>query len=126
MDIKRLIRRIMNIESLMTDSQILTEIGQRLARKRLDLNMTQKDLAEEAGVGLRTVQRLEAGAVGTQLSVFIRVCKVLDLIDQLDRFIPESTVSPMALLKQKGKERMRASGAHTIVESPGEWKWGDE
>lgn len=116
----------MKIDKLTTDSRILTEIGQRLARTRLGLDMTQKDLAEEAGVGLRTVQRLEAGAVATQLSVFIRVCKVLGLADQLDRFIPEPPVSPIALLKQRGKERKRASGIQAVAESPGEWKWGDE
>ena len=116
----------MEINILLTDDQILSEIGIRLARLRLDQNKTQKDLAEEAGVGLRTVQRLDSGAVATQLSVFIRVCKVLGVIGRLDLFLPEPEVSPMALLKQKGKQRKRASGIQQVGEKPDKWKWGDE
>jgi len=116
----------MKIENLSTDAHILKEMGRRLSRIRLDKNMTQKDLAAEAGIGLRTLQRLESGAVATQLSVFIRVCRTLSILEQLDRFIPKPTISPMALLKQKGKERKRASGIQTVIEAPGEWTWGDE
>ena len=116
----------MNLNSLLTDNQVLSEIGHRLARLRLEKNMTQNELAQEAGVGLRTVQRLEKGAVATQMSGFIRICKVLGLIERFDLLIPEPTVSPIALLKQKGKQRQRASGAQAVAEAPGEWKWGDE
>ncbi len=37
------------------------EFGQRLARRRLDLDLTQAQSADEAGVGKRTVERIEAG-----------------------------------------------------------------
>ena len=38
-----------------------TELGRRLARQRLARNVTQEALAESAGVGLRTLRRIEAG-----------------------------------------------------------------
>ncbi len=74
-------------------------MGERLAKIRLDRNLTQAQLATQAGVSKRTVERLEAGAVATQLSGFIRVCRVLDLIERFDLLVPEPVPSPVAQLK---------------------------
>ena len=48
-----------------TSQQIEQEIGQRLARLRLARNVTQANLAEKAGIGVRTLRRLEAGDPST-------------------------------------------------------------
>jgi transcriptional regulator with XRE-family HTH domain len=98
----------MKIQSQMTDDRVLAELGARLARVRLEKDLTQKDLATEAGVGVRTVQRLESGEVATQLGGFLRVCRVLGLLGRLDAFIPEPLPSPMAQLKREGRKRKRA------------------
>ena len=74
----------MKITKQTTDETVLAELGGRLTRIRLERNLTQLQLAKEAGVSKNTVQRLEAGAVATQLSGFIRVCRVLDVIERLD------------------------------------------
>ena len=58
----------MKIDDKMTDDALLTLIGERLAGIRLARNLTQQQLAEQAGLGLRTVQRLEQGRAATQLS----------------------------------------------------------
>jgi len=116
----------MKITSQLSEEQVLTEIGARLARLRLDRNLTQSDLAEQAGLGLRTVQRLESGEVATQLSGFLRICRVLGLTARLEALLPERTASPMALLQQRGKTRQRASGTGMVEGSSGPWKWGDE
>jgi len=63
----------MKITKQATDEAILGELGGRLAKIRLDRNLTQAQLATQAGVSKRTVERLEAGTVGTQLSGFTRV-----------------------------------------------------
>ena len=57
----------MNIESTITDIALLQLIGERLSQWRLSKNLTQAQLAEQAGLALRTVQRLELGAAATQL-----------------------------------------------------------
>ena len=116
----------MKITSRMSEGQVLSEIGARLARLRLDRDLTQSDLAQQAGVGLRTVQRLESGEVATQLSGFLRICRVLGLTDRLEALLPEPTASPMALLQQRGKIRQRASGTGLVEEPSTPWKWGDE
>jgi transcriptional regulator with XRE-family HTH domain len=116
----------MRIIDQMTDEQILAELGNRLVQLRLEKNLTQADLAQQAGVGVRTVQRLEAGAIGTQLSGFLRVGRILGLVDRLEVFIPEAQESPMALLKRQGKTRQRASGQTSAPEHPRKWTWEDD
>lgn len=105
---------------------VLGELGGRLAKTRLDRNLTQAQLAEQAGVSKSTVERLEAGAVATQLSGFIRVCRVLDLIERFELLLPEPVPSPVAQLKRRGKKRQRASTTRAVPPSPKKWQWGDE
>ena len=104
----------MKIEPLMTDDSLLKLIGARLAGLRLAKNLTQSQLADQAGLGVRTVQRLELGATATQLSGFVRVCRVLGLVERFDVFIPEPAVSPIAQLKLQGRQRRRASRSVTV------------
>lgn len=113
----------MKIDSKMTDDTLLTLLGKRLAGLRLARNLTQQQLAEQAGLGLRTVQRLERGAAATQLSGVIRVCRVLGLVEHLETFLPEPAVSPMAQLQQAGRKRQRATGKRTAAGEPKEWTW---
>ncbi|MFZ1538284.1 MAG: helix-turn-helix transcriptional regulator [Chromatiaceae bacterium] len=115
----------MKIDEKMTDDVLLKLIGERLAGLRLARNLTQQQLAEQAGLGLRTVQRLESGAAATQLSGFVRVCRVLGLVEQLDTFIPEPTVSPMAQLKLQGRQRQRATGRKAVTGKPKQWTWDE-
>ena len=114
------------IDNLLTDEAVLIEIGQRIARRRLELQYTQAEVAERAGVGKRTVERIEAGGSAQSLTL-IRVFRVLDLLPGLDRLIPEAEVlSPMDLLKRKGKERQRASSRRASDQSDEPWTWGDK
>lgn len=118
----------MKMFSSLTDDAVLGEMGQRMARRRIDLQYTQADVAEQAGVAKRTVERIEAGG-SAQTSTLIRILRVLDLLRGLDRFIPESGSGPMDLLKRKGRERQRASSRRRSDQSqdrPDEpWTWGD-
>ncbi len=109
----------------MTDGALLKLVGERLAALRLARNLTQQQLAEQAGLGLRTVQRLELGAVATQLSGFIRVCRVLGLMEHLDLFIPPVSVGPMVQLKLAGRMRKRASGRKAGAREAKPWTWGE-
>lgn len=114
----------MKIEKQMPADVILNELGQRLARRRLDMGLTQEHAAEEAGIGKRTVERIEAGG-DTQVSTLIRLMRILDLTDGLNCLAPEPGLRPMELLKLRGKKRKRASSKRTAL-STDEWKWGDE
>jgi transcriptional regulator with XRE-family HTH domain len=112
----------MPIDKLMSDDAILAELGARFARRRIDLQLTQADLAYEAGISKRTVERIEAGA-SAQMSSIIRICRILDLIAGLDQFIPPTGPSPMELVKIKGKQRQRASSSRKGRGADDQWTW---
>jgi transcriptional regulator with XRE-family HTH domain len=112
----------MQIDKLMSDEAILVELGVRLARRRIDKPLTQAELAHEAGVSKRTVERIEAGA-SAQMSSLIRICRVLDLLPGMDQFIPPSGPKPMELIKTKGKMRQRASSSRRGGGPDDQWTW---
>jgi len=116
----------MKIAKQASDEAILSELGGRLARVRLEQNLTQAQLAEQAGVSKRTVERLESGSVATQLSGFIRVCRVLEIIERFDMLVPEPVPSPVEQLKLGGRKRRRASSTKAVKPSSKKWQWGDE
>ena len=114
----------MKIAGLLTDEAILAELGGRLVQRRLELQLTQQMLAEQAGVSKRTVERIEAGATA-QLSTLVRILRVLELLDRLEALVPAAGPRPMDLVRLKGKARKRASGKRKPAdEEP--WHWGDE
>jgi transcriptional regulator with XRE-family HTH domain len=115
----------MTISNQLADEVILIEIGKRMARSRIDARLTQADLAEQAGVSKRTVERIEAGG-SAQLSNIIRILRVLGRLPSLDHVLPEATPGPMELLKRKGKPRQRASTSRRVDSSARTWSWNDE
>ena len=117
----------MEINSTISDEALLQEIGRRLARRRLDMALSQADLAEQAGVSKRTLERIEAGHAAQTLNL-VRILRVLELLGGLDRWLPPAGPRPMDLLKLKGKVRRRVrrkaaegkDAAHTA------WSWGGD
>jgi transcriptional regulator with XRE-family HTH domain len=116
---------IMVGNKLISDDVVLEDLGRRLARCRLDRGLTQAELAEQAGVSKRTVERMEAGASSQTLSL-IRILRVLNLLSGLDNLVPETGPRPMDLLKLQGKERKRASSRKPAVRSPSGWSWDED
>lgn len=113
----------MKISTQLTDEAVLRELGSRLVGARIEKNLTQAALAEQAGVSKRTVERLESGQVATQLSGFLRVCRALGLLERLETLLPEPVPGPMAQLKQAGRKRRRATGKKTAPGTPAKWTW---
>lgn len=83
-------------------------IGQRLKQARLNLDLTQLEVAERAGVGRKAVLNAEKGKA--QLEILVAILQALDLTTQLDHFLPPQPPSPIQLAKLQGKQRQRASG----------------
>lgn len=113
----------MKIEKNLTDPAVLEQLGLRLARRRLDLGLTQAALAEQAGLAKRTVERIERGE-SAQLLSFVRLLRGLDLIDGLELAVPDLAPSPMTLLSHRGRERRRVRAARPRPASP--WHWREE
>lgn len=108
----------------MSDQAILSEMGLRISRYRLNKNMTQEQLANEAGVSIPTIQRTEKGS-SIQLLKLLQILHALNLSDNVELFVPDIATSPLQQLFMKGKTRHRASHSE---KNPNEtnWTWGDE
>lgn len=119
----------MQITREMTDDAVLAELGERLRRVRLQRGqLTQERLAEEAGVSTATVARLEAGQ-STQCSSLIRILRQLELLDDMERLVPEPALSPIELLerKERPRQRVRRQQPGPLPAANVEpWRWGDE
>ena len=111
----------MKINDQISDAAVLEELGQRIARYRLNRNMTQGALATESGVSTPTVQRLENGQ-STQASNLIRILRTLKLLENLDALVPEPAISPLQQARMQGKTRQRASSPRKR-QTPTRWTW---
>ena len=105
----------------MTDQGIAKEIGHRVRSLRLRRNLTQQQIAEATALSLNVIKSLESGRA--KLTTLIAVLRELGSLDDLDRFIPEFTVSPLQLAKRKGKQRQRASGKRLLRGNKDEAEW---
>ncbi|WP_024769423.1 helix-turn-helix transcriptional regulator [Aquimarina macrocephali] len=97
----------MNINNL-SDEQILAELTQRVKQRRLNLNITQDELSKRAGVHVQTIKNFESGKTTTLLT-FIQILRAFGDLSALSSLFPDPGISPIELLKLKGKERERAS-----------------
>lgn len=93
----------------MTDASIAKEMGRRVNALRLRKNITQREIAEATGLSLKAIHNAERGE--SKLITYIKILRALKSLDGLDNFLPEVTISPMQLLKMKGRVRKRASGS---------------
>lgn len=97
------------LNSNMSNTAILAELGNRLKNLRLSRNKDQQQFAYESGVSLRTLSRLENGHSISFESV-LKIIRALDLIERLDLLLPSTEVSPVQQTKSKNsKQRQRAS-----------------
>lgn len=91
----------------LTPKAIAEELGDRLQRARLNADLTQAEVAERAGVSRKSVLAAEQGRV--QLETLIAILTALDLVEQLNAFLPKQEISPLQLIKLQSRERQRAS-----------------
>ena len=87
---------------------VLREVGARMRALRLQQNRRVKDLAADAGVSPRTIDRLEAGQnIGT--ANLVRVMRGLGRLQAFETFVPAPVASPYDVERLRGKTRQRAS-----------------
>jgi len=107
----------MKFDSLTPESDILKEIGRRLAKLRKQQGFSQTRLAEEAGIGVATLRRIEGGQ-DSQMESWLKILKALNWISSIDALLPEQIKSPMAEVRaaKKGPKKKTRPTTH----------WGDE
>ena len=109
--------------SVATSDQIEVALCKRLENIRLSRNITQIQLADEAGVSPRTIGRLEKGQ-GVSVDTFIRVLTALGIQQNLEALLPDPTVRPIERIDIGGGERKRARPGLSSDERA-IWSWGD-
>ena len=92
-------------------AELVRLLGIRFKEYRMRCNFTQKEVAEQSGVGLTTIHKFENGtASNLSLSTFILLLKVVGQINSLDDLLPELPESPYLIRKDEKKaQRIRHS-----------------
>ena len=89
--------------------ELVRLLGERFKEYRMRCNLTQKEVAEQSGIGLTTIHKFENGTAGNlSLSTFILLLKVVGQVDALDDVMPELPESPYLIRKEEKKaQRIR-------------------
>lgn len=106
---------------LKTPETISQEIGRRLEQLRLSRNITQAQLAQDAGISERTLRRLESGDNPT-LDSLIRVLTSLKIQQNVDLLVPDPRIRPIERVRTKGVERQRSSSTKPTKKTK-QWEW---
>nr|MBF0223202.1 helix-turn-helix domain-containing protein [Desulfobulbaceae bacterium] len=107
----------------MSPAAIAEELGNRLKQARLNVDLTQAEVASRTGLNRRTILNAEKGKV--QLENFVAILVSMNMAGQLNMFLPVQEISPIQLAKLKGQKRQRASksknGKARIKEDKSSW-----
>jgi len=109
-------------QSYKSPEALASEIGLKLERLRLSRNITQMELARDAGISERTLRRLESGD-GATLDSLVRVLSALKIAQNLDLLVPDPRVRPIERVRTGGTERQRSRSAKSDQPTK-QWQWG--
>lgn len=89
----------------------LAQLGRRLREQRISQSLTQAQLAKLAGVGSKSVSRIEDTG-NSSTDTLLRILAALNIADRLDAVLPEATPSPLAMLQQGTRQKPRLRVRH--------------
>jgi transcriptional regulator with XRE-family HTH domain len=93
--------------SFRTPSELQVIVGEQIQNLRRARNLDQRHTAEKAGLSEKALRNLEAGR-GSTLETLLRTLKALDFLEGIKILAPDTTVSPMALLRHsRTRQRVR-------------------
>jgi transcriptional regulator with XRE-family HTH domain len=110
---------------MLSDAMILAKIGERLKSVRLKQNITQQTLAEESGVSLSSVKKIEKGEIGSFDSL-LRVLRTLGKLDVLQPLVEEEQMSPSEyyeMVNKAGKSQRKRAAAKSVKKNKEEQVW---
>ncbi len=113
----------MQITFLSSNEQILSELGDRIRAARIDMPLTQDELAARAGVSISTVAKIERGE-DVRFSSMLAILRALGMLANVDILVPEERVRPSDIART-GHSRKRASSARSARDVSSAWTWGD-
>ena len=95
-----------------SNNNLLTQIGEKVRGRRVAACLTQRQLAEQAGVALSAIGNIEKGG-NCSLLTLIQVLRTLKSLDLIESFFRQEEISPIAYAEQAHKkstpQRVRTS-----------------
>jgi transcriptional regulator with XRE-family HTH domain len=110
--------------SHLSNKHILVMIGERVEAARLNEGIDQKLLAEKSGVSVGTVQNIENGKASVGLIKVIAILRALNMLEQINNFIPPPPPQSIALTTTKNKVRQRVASVNAVTKNSKEFTWG--
>ena len=89
---------------LLTEQEVIKEIGQRIKQIRLQHNLTQKKLSEDVGLSVSTISLIEQGK-STTLDSLVRILTRLNRIKDLESVFRVGENLELKLKFEKAKLR---------------------
>ena len=84
--------------------ELVRLLGERFKEYRMRCNLTQKEVADQSGIGLTTIYKFENGTAGNlSLSTFILLMKVIGQVNALDDVMPKLPESPYLVRREEKK-----------------------
>ena len=88
--------------------ELVRLLGRRFKEYRMRANLTQKEVAEQAGLTVATIHKFESGtATNVSLGTFLLLLKAIGQIDGVDELLPELPESPYLYKQEKKVQRIR-------------------
>jgi transcriptional regulator with XRE-family HTH domain len=87
-------------------NEMIKELGKRYKTYRKRMGYTQKDIANRSGLSIFTISTFENGTfTGITMASFIKLLRAMDMLEEIDKLLPEPPVSPKALFKKQKKSK---------------------
>lgn len=113
----------MRIDYYSSTNDVLIEMGRRIKAERIEMSVTQKELAEMVNVSEKTISNAENGK-DVSFSTIIDILRAMGKLQSLDVILPETQIRPSQIMALgKPRERVKKSAKYR---NDSDWKWGDE
>ena len=93
-------------------------VGEQIRAERIRRSMDQRALAEAANISVSSLSGLENGG-GTRLATLIKVVRALNKEEWLGELAPLSSISPLAMLRDKDRTTPRQRAPRTRASAQG-------
>ncbi len=103
----------------------MKELYTLLQQYRIAYPMTQKQLADKAGVSVRTIQLFENGT-DIRVSTLMKLLEALGLSENVALLIPDVTKRPSYEMRRQREKLPRRVRVRKKQEKTPSFQWGDE
>ena len=110
-----------------TTQHLVEIIGASIKARRLQRNVSAKELSQMSGVSSASIARLETGKGNISLHNLLAILKALNMADELKIIFNPPEISPALLAKAtSGKTQARVRRTMKVRNKDRKWVWGED